>query len=106
MRNDAYGRSWNSTVGAKIKNRTPFWRLLSGNRHCLTPEDDNDSPPLFPEKSAQKVVVDFLTGVWGAVRSELITKFGESLLRSKKSEVVITVPATWSDRAKDLISQV
>jgi len=51
-------------------------------------------------KEPVDIVSDFLEGVRKHVEIALETRFG-SILRNLRREVVITVPAVWSDKAKN-----
>ncbi|KAG0637899.1 hypothetical protein HOY80DRAFT_907084 [Tuber brumale] len=82
--------------------------LLSGNLENMSiggSGEDDDNPPLYPGKQPQDVVADFLTGVNEHVVQTLIKQFSHRLLCTLQIEIVITVPAVWSDRAKDLTFQ-
>jgi len=82
--------------------------LLSGNLENMSiggSGEDDDNPPLYPGKQPQDVVADFLTGVNEHVVQTLIKQFSHRLLSTLQIEIVITVPAVWSDRAKDLTFQ-
>lgn len=68
-------------------------------------EDPEDAPPGYPGRSHVDIIADYLTQVRKAVWQRLVRQYGASLLASLKKELVITVPAVWSDRAKDLTLQ-
>jgi molecular chaperone DnaK (HSP70) len=73
----------------------------------LTDDDDDDSalPPAYPGKEPKDIVADYLTGVKEHVFQHLRTEFGPALFAACTLDVVITVPAVWSDKAKDLTFQ-
>ena len=49
---------------------------------------------------------DYLTAVCDYVKNETLHRhFGEQFLQRQKISYVITVPAIWSDKAKDLTKQ-
>jgi hypothetical protein len=85
--------------------------LLTGNKtenkHLKSDDgkDDDDRPSTYPEKDPVKIVGDFLSGVRKHVMSCLETTYGKSLLREFEIELVVTVPAVWSDKAKNLTCQ-
>ncbi|KAK7539874.1 uncharacterized protein J3D65DRAFT_550985 [Phyllosticta citribraziliensis] len=55
----------------------------------------------LPEgRSAKQTCQDFLTNVWVFVEDYLSRKFGAQKVRSVPIDVVMTVPAVWSDAAK------
>jgi len=81
-----------------------LWRLLHGGMESLaigSPED-NDNPPCPPGKRPVDMITDYLRSVNNHVVKVLEQQFTSSLLRTMAFEVVVTVPAVWSDRAKDL----
>ncbi|KAF2685161.1 actin-like ATPase domain-containing protein [Lentithecium fluviatile CBS 122367] len=63
--------------------------------------DDEEAPPEYPGKDAVDMVADYLGLVREHVFKELGEKYGVSVLASLDKEVVVTVPAVWSERAKD-----
>lgn len=63
---------------------------------------DEDGPPAYPGKDPVDLVADYLTEVRKHVWQELATQYGESMFESLRKELVVTVPAVWSERAKDL----
>jgi hypothetical protein len=78
-------------------------KLLTGNMHSIENGmvDNTESAP-HPSKEPVEIIGDFLSGVRAHVQSTLETRYGRSLLSTFETEVVITVPAVWSDKAKDL----
>jgi len=94
--------------GQKREELKMLLALLSGNLENMSiggSGEDDDNPPLYPGKQPQDVVADFLTGVNEHVVQTLIKQFSHRLLSTLQIEIVITVPAVWSDRAKDLTFQ-
>ena len=65
-------------------------------------DEGEDNPPLYPGKEPEDVVADFLTGVKDHVFDSIEKSVGQRLFRTLSVDVVITVPAVWSDRAKEL----
>jgi molecular chaperone DnaK (HSP70) len=63
--------------------------------------DDSDGPPAYPGKDTLDIVVDYLTKVREAAFEHLANRYGADLFASIKRELVVTVPAVWSERAKD-----
>ncbi|RPA89023.1 actin-like ATPase domain-containing protein [Choiromyces venosus 120613-1] len=91
--------------GQKREELKMLLALLSGNMENMSiggSSGDDDNPPLYPGKQPQDVVADFLTGVSQHVVQTLVNQFSHRLLSTLQIEIVITVPAVWSDRAKDL----
>ncbi|KAF2463990.1 actin-like ATPase domain-containing protein [Lindgomyces ingoldianus] len=80
--------------------------FLTGNFGSLNIDDldsdqEEDAPPEYPGKDAVDIVGDYLTYVREHVWKDLESQYGEALLSSMEKEVVVTVPAVWSERAKD-----
>ena len=68
--------------------------------------DYNWYHPLLPEKKAVDYVSDYLTAVCEHVTKESLHKhFGREFLKNQQISYVLTVPAIWSDKAKDLTKQ-
>jgi molecular chaperone DnaK (HSP70) len=77
--------------------------LLSSNIEGLNLDsDDDDGPPDYPGKAPVEIVADYLTEVRKHVWKELGEQFERGLFESLRKELVVTVPAVWSERAKDL----
>ncbi|KAH6698437.1 hypothetical protein BKA61DRAFT_496842 [Leptodontidium sp. MPI-SDFR-AT-0119] len=53
-------------------------------------------------KEPEEIVADFLSGIQAHLQSVLEARFGP-MLQGFRREVVITVPAVWSERAKNLM---
>jgi hypothetical protein len=84
--------------------------LLTGNKtenkHLKSDDGKDDDRPLaYPGKDPVKIVGDFLSGVKKHVMFCLERIYGKSLLREFEIELVVTVPAVWSDEAKNLTCQ-
>ena len=68
--------------------------------------DYNWHHPLLPEKKAVDYASDYLTAVCDHIMKEsLIKHFGKEFLKNQQISYVLTVPAIWSDKAKDLTKQ-
>jgi hypothetical protein len=70
--------------------------------------EDNSAeepPPAYPAKDPVEMVTDYLTEVRKHVFKEIELQYGEALFQSLRRSLVITVPAVWSERAKDLTVQ-
>lgn len=68
--------------------------------------DHNWKHPQLPHKNAVDFAGDYLTGVVQYVTTEALPNhFGERFLRNQKMSYVITVPAIWSDKAKEQTRQ-
>lgn len=83
-------------------------QLLTGNRDpvdIIDGQDDDTRPPPYPGKTPVEIIGDFLSGVKKHLESNLKTRYGKTILSLFEMEVVITVPAMWSDKAKDLTCQ-
>ena len=81
--------------------------LLSNDMTGLSlgDDDDGDGPPAYPGKEPKDIVADYLSGVKDHVFRHLRREFGPVLFNTCEIEVVVTVPAVWSDKAKDLTFQ-
>lgn len=64
--------------------------------------DENDGPPPYPGKTTVEIVGDYLAQVREAAFAEMSKKYGAAMFSSMRRELVVTVPAVWSERAKDL----
>ncbi|KAM7198281.1 hypothetical protein V8F33_005072 [Rhypophila sp. PSN 637] len=64
--------------------------------------DKPDGPPEYPGKDPVDMVADYLTRVRGAAWAEIEKTYGKEMFASMRKELVVTVPAVWSERAKDL----
>ncbi|KAH8678766.1 hypothetical protein BGZ60DRAFT_401802 [Tricladium varicosporioides] len=65
-------------------------------------DDEDDGPPDYPGKEPVEVVADYLTEVRKHVYTELSGVYNGGLFDSLNKELVVTVPAVWSEKAKDL----
>lgn len=65
-------------------------------------QDPEDAPPEYPGKSAVEIVADYLTEVRKHIWKGIAVQYGEALFASLPKELIVTVPAVWSERAKDL----
>ena len=63
---------------------------------------DNDGPPRYPGKDTVDVVTDYLTCIREHAWGHLERVYGTTFFNSMKKDLVVTVPAVWSERAKDL----
>jgi len=52
-------------------------------------------------KTTEEAIADYLSAVHAHAQDALIKRFGEHMMSSTPIEVVLTVPAIWSDAAKD-----
>ncbi|ORY18798.1 hypothetical protein BCR34DRAFT_472752 [Clohesyomyces aquaticus] len=89
----------------KSKQLQMLLAFLTGNIEGLSLDDmdsdGEDGPPEYPGKDAVDIVADYLTHIREHVWTNLQSQYGEALLDSLDKEVVVTVPAVWSERAKD-----
>ena len=64
--------------------------------------DHNWRHPSLPDKTALDYAGDYLSRINQYVLREVLpSRFGERFLQNQKLTFVITVPAIWSDKAKD-----
>jgi len=59
-------------------------------------------PPDYPGKDPVDMVADYLTKVREWTWIEMERTYGAEMFASMRKELVVTVPAVWSERAKDL----
>jgi hypothetical protein len=79
-------------------------QFLASGMNNLNLEDidsDSEEPPEYPGKSPVDVVGDYLSQVRIQAWSVMSKIYGPELFASLEKELVITVPAVWSERAKD-----
>jgi len=68
--------------------------------------DHNWKHPALPAKRTVDFSGDYLTRVVHHLTKEVLpSRYGESFLQNQQISYVITVPAIWSDKAKDLTRQ-
>src|SRR5207247_3364749 len=60
-----------------------------------------DGPPEYPGQSAIEMVTDYLTKVREHAYGEIAKQYGEAMFRSMRKELVVTIPAVWSEMARD-----
>lgn len=65
-------------------------------------EEEEDGLPEYPGKDPVDIVADYLTELRKHVWKELSEQYGAAVLETLDKEIVVTVPAVWSERAKDL----
>ncbi|KAF8541822.1 hypothetical protein BDD12DRAFT_803390 [Trichophaea hybrida] len=83
-----------------------MWGVLSG-MDSLEIADNNDSdsednPPSYPGKQPVDMISDYLKAVNTHVVTVLTAQYTDAILKTMDFEVVVTVPAVWSDKAKAL----
>ncbi|KAK3332846.1 hypothetical protein B0T19DRAFT_448679 [Cercophora scortea] len=61
-----------------------------------------EGPPEYPGKDPVDMVADYLTEVRKATWTEIGNAYGDEMFAQMRKELVVTVPAVWSERAKDL----
>ncbi len=62
---------------------------------------DSNAPPSYPGKEPVDIVADYLGKVREHLMTNLVLKYTREILRTMPVDLVITVPAVWSDKAKD-----
>lgn len=75
---------------------------LGGLNLSDSDSEDEDGPPDYPGRGPVDIVGDYLTEVRKHVWGELTRRYGETIFSNLTKELVVTVPAVWSERAKDL----
>jgi molecular chaperone DnaK (HSP70) len=65
-------------------------------------DEAEDGLPEYPGKEPVDIVADYLTELRKHVWKELSEQYGAAVLETLDKEIVVTVPAVWSERAKDL----
>jgi hypothetical protein len=113
---------WCASVLPRDKARVAYFKLglqenlkqLYPNRGSSTPSsllggyltDHNWKHPDLPLKKAVHFTADYLTCIVQHVLKEVLPlHFGAEFLKHQQLSYVITVPAIWSDRAKELTHQ-
>lgn len=114
---------WGASVAPRDKPRAAYFKLgLQGNLTSVYPNraystspsslmggylmDHNWRHPDLPHKKAVDFTADYLTHIVQYVLKEVLPlHFDEEFLRNQQLSYVITVPAIWSDRAKELTCQ-
>ena len=61
----------------------------------------SDGPPAYPGKETGDIVGDYLSKVRETAYAEMTRRYGDAMFNSMRRELVVTVPAVWSERAKD-----
>ena len=64
-------------------------------------DDDMDAPPPYPGKTTVEIVADYLKYVRKTSYKVIEKQYRSAMLESMRKELVVTVPAVWSERAKD-----
>jgi len=59
------------------------------------------APPAYPGKEVVDIVADYLAKVRETAYTTMRKRYGEVMFNSMRKELVVTVPAVWSERAKD-----
>ncbi|KAH0338581.1 actin-like ATPase domain-containing protein, partial [Aureobasidium melanogenum] len=52
-------------------------------------------------KTTEDAIADYLSVVYSHAKEVMVNRFGEQMMSSTPPEIVVTVPAIWSDAAKD-----
>ncbi|KAI9890224.1 MAG: hypothetical protein M1814_004386 [Vezdaea aestivalis] len=79
--------------------------ILSGNISRLAvgqDDDDGERPPDYPGKMPVDIVTDYLTAVKDFTFQCIEDRVGKTLFENLDLDIVITVPAVWSEKARDL----
>ncbi|KAI9776186.1 MAG: hypothetical protein M1839_000507 [Geoglossum umbratile] len=71
----------------------------------LDNKKDDGGPPASPGREPVEIVTDYLTGIKDHVLDNLRIDCGSTLFEKLVLDVVLTIPAVWSDKAKDLMFQ-
>ena len=61
--------------------------------------------PAHPRKDTVEIVADYLAQVREVAFAEISERYGQAMFQSMRRELIVTVPAVWSERAKDLTLQ-
>lgn len=77
-------------------------KLFDGEADSTQDDQANDASPTRQlAKEPVDIITDFLSGVRTHLQNVLEARYG-TMLKGLRREVVITVPAVWSDKAKNL----
>ncbi|KAL8366624.1 hypothetical protein RB595_010473 [Gaeumannomyces hyphopodioides] len=71
----------------------------------IRPPGVRDSPPAYPGKNVVEIITDLLSEIRTKTYDELKKRYGDAVLSSMRKELMVTVPAVWSERAKGLTLQ-
>ena len=63
--------------------------------------ENTDTPPEYPGKDPVEMVADYLTKIREHCFAHISKIYGDQMFRSMRKELVVTVPAVWSEIAKD-----
>ena len=114
---------WGASVGPRDKPCVKYFKLgLQENLKANYPNRASQTTPAslmggylkdhdwrhpdLPQKKAVDYTADYLTNiVQHALKNVLPLHFGEEFLRHQQISYVVTVPAIWSDKAKELTRQ-
>lgn len=99
----AHGTSrWGHTIEPQ-ENRLRYFKLLLDTRQEFPhgSRQDLQADLLKTGKSATDIVTDYLTHLHKHVLHEITKRWGEHMVSTTKIEYVLSVPAVWSDAAKD-----
>ena len=86
------------------ENRLRCIKLLLDSRQRLpayVPRNELKAELRRSGKDAQTVVADYLTELWNHAKATLDRTYSPLFMATTKLEIILTVPAVWSDAAKD-----
>lgn len=64
-------------------------------------EQDINNHLLTCGKTTEEAIADYLSAVFSHAKGVMVNRFGQQMMASTPLEVVLTVPAIWTDAAKD-----
>jgi len=115
--------SWGANIGPRDKPRVAHFKLglqenvgkyykqrasAKGTTSLLGGylDDPNWKHPNMPNKKAVDYTADYLTQAFNYVKNEALPRtFDAEFLKGQKISYVLTVPAIWTDKAKELTRQ-
>ena len=68
-------------------------------------EEEDEGLPPYPGKTTVEIVGDYLAQVREVAFAEISKRYGRAMFSSMRRDLVVTVPAVWSEKAKDLTLQ-
>ncbi|EJT68732.1 hypothetical protein GGTG_13697 [Gaeumannomyces tritici R3-111a-1] len=84
-----------SEIDKDINQTHPHWRHRGRQQ----------APPAYPGKNVVEIITDLLSEIRVKTYDELKERYGDAVFASMRKELMVTVPAVWSERAKGLTLQ-
>ncbi len=75
------------------------------DEYLAAEEQESEGLPPYPGKTTVEIIGDYLAQVREVAYAEISRRYGKAMFSSMKRDLVVTVPAVWSEKAKDLTLQ-